>query len=238
MKRYLVELVGDTADLEEFPRTFPDGDIHAIAEGTNVFLTGPVFDSIEGPDKILLAAEEVLDEMTGVILLFWPGLRRPATGAVCIEDESGNRIRHIFASIHESVRLKDDIEASVNGAAPIMARPTEGQRLLAASRLATHGQAALMIWADPNRTWPRLYRILEELEAELKDSVDKSGLCQKGDRNRFTWSANSAEVAGKDSRHRAGKFDPPTHPMSLQEASSFIGLLIQKTLNKVAQRAS
>lgn len=238
MKRYLVELVGDAADLEEFPRTFPDGDVHAIEEGINVFLTGPFFDSIEAPDKILRAAEQVLDEMTAVILLFWPSLRRPTTGAVCVEDESGSRIRHIFMSIHEEVRAKDYIEASVTGVVPNERMPTEGQRLLAASRLATHAQAALMIWADPHRTWPRLYRILEELEAELKDTVDKFGLCLKNERDRFKRSANSAEVAGRDSRHRAGKYDPPLHPMSLQEASSFIGALIQQTLNKVAKRAS
>jgi len=238
MKRYLVELVGDSADLEEFPRMFPDGDVHAIAEGANVFLTGTTFDSIEAPSKVLGAAEQVFDEMVAVILLLWPGLHRPTLGAVCVEDESGLRNRHMFASVHEVVRIKDHVDAIVNGTAQIRQGPTEGQKLLAASRQATNAQAAMMIWADPHRTWPRLYRILEELEAELKVSVSESGLCSEEQRERFTHSANSADVAGKDSRHRSGKFKPPKNPMSLEEASSFIGGLIQQTLHRVAQSAA
>lgn len=33
MKRWLVELVGESADLEEFPRWFPNGEAYAITEG-------------------------------------------------------------------------------------------------------------------------------------------------------------------------------------------------------------
>ena len=238
MKRYLVELVGEPADLEEFPCMFPDGDVHAIAEDTNVFLTGSAFDGIETPSKVLETAGQVLDEMVAVILLLWPGLRRPTLGAVCVEDESGLRSRHFFASVHEMARAKDRVEAVLNGATPNKQGPTEGQQLLAASRLATNAQAAMMIWADPHRTWPRLYRILEELEAELKAKVHESGLCLEDQRTRFTRSANSADVAGKDSRHGSGKFEPPKNPMSLEEATSFISGLMQQTLHRLLRNTA
>ena len=238
MKRYLVEFVGDTADLEEFPRYFPDGDAYALSEGQTVFLTGPFFDSFETPADVLEAAEQILDEFVAVVLLLWPALRRPTLGAVCIEDESGQRARHIFVSVHDAARAKDYAEVVVDSMPVARAGPTEGQQLLAASRKATSAQAAMMIWADPNRTWPRLYRILEELESELKSSVSKVGLCSENQRERFNQSANSAAVAGKDARHASGKYKPPKKPMSLLEATSFVGGLIQQTLRHVLARSA
>lgn len=170
-------------------------------------------------------------------MLLWPNLHPPTLGAVWFEDEAGDRRHHIFASVHEEMRVKDYVEATINGTVSTRHYPTEAQQLLAAFRLATNAQAAMMIWADPHRTWPRLYRILEELEVELEMHVDKAGLCSKDERSRFTNSANSAEVAGKDSRHRGGKFDPPKRPMSLHEAVSFIGGLIQGTMRLIHSAA-
>lgn len=232
MKRWLVELVGEFADLEEFPRWFPDGEAHAITEGVNVFLTGSAFDRFDTPSEVFEAAVQVLDEFVAVIMLLWPSLRPPTLGAVWLEDESGHRRHHIFASAHEVTRVKDYAEATINGTVSTKQGPTEAQQLLAAFRLATNAQAAMMIWADPLRTWPRLYRILEELEIELKMHVDKAGLCSDNQRERFTRSANTVEAAGKDSRHYGGKFVPPEKPMSLHEATSFIGGLIQGTLHR------
>lgn len=233
MKRWLVELVGESADLEEFPRWFPDGEAHAIAEGVNVFLTGLVFDRFDTPSEVFETAEQVLDEFVAVIMLLWPSLRPPTLGAVWLEDESGHRRHHIFKSVHEVTRVKDYAEATNNGTVSTRQCPTEAQQLLAAFRLATNAQTAMMIWADPVRTWPRLYRILDELEAELKTSVSKAGLCSEDQRDRFKRSANSAEVAGKDSRHGGGMFVPPKKPMLLHEATSFIGGLIQGTMYRV-----
>ena len=235
MSRYLVELTGEIADLEDFPFWLPDGDVYAFAEENCYFLTGPAL-QVESPELVLEVSEQLLDELVGVATLLWPSLRRPTLGAVCLEDETGKRKRYHFASIEEGIRLRDRTDATVNGMPSVRSGPTEAQRLLEASRRAKHAQTALLLWSDSHRTWPRLYRILEELEAELGTSVSKAGLCSDNERDRFNQSANSSAVAGKDSRHAAGKFAPPKRPMSLSEAASLIGSLLQGTLLAVQAR--
>lgn len=87
-----------------------------------------------------------------------------------------------------------------------------------------------MFWADPVRTWPRLYRFVEELEEHLGGHVDKFKFCSYTKRGRFRLSANSAEVAGKDARHGTGIKPAPAKPMSLDEAVTFVRKLIEDTL--------
>ena len=120
----------------------------------------------------------------------------------------------------------------VSGSTLQQTLPTHAQQLLEASRTDRRLQLVVSIWADPIRTWPRLYRLLEELEAYLKLDVDVAGLCTKNERVRFNRSANCAEIAGKDARHMAGKFNPPSNPMNLSEATSFIGNLVKETLGR------
>ncbi len=89
---------------------------------------------------------------------------------------------------------------------------------------------ALSLWADPIRSWPRLYRVLEEIEQHLGQRVDGAGLCPFNQRQRFTHTANTAEVAGSDARHATGKFAAPGNPMTLPEATDFIGQMLLGSL--------
>ncbi len=89
-----------------------------------------------------------------------------------------------------------------------------------------------LLWADRPRSWPRLYRVLEEIEAHLGKNADHAGLCSDGERSRFRRSTQVPEVAGKDARHRVGLFQPPANPLTLQEAEAFIGRLLTAVLKK------
>jgi hypothetical protein len=51
MSRWLVQLIGERFDLEEFPRSFPDGDVHAIEENGEFFLVGSSFESLLTPKR-------------------------------------------------------------------------------------------------------------------------------------------------------------------------------------------
>lgn len=87
-----------------------------------------------------------------------------------------------------------------------------------------------MLWGMPNRTWGRLYRILEEIERHLGAKVHLKNLCTLKERGRFASSANNARVAGVDSRHADGKYEPPNAPMTIDEATAFIRDLILASL--------
>jgi hypothetical protein len=233
-----VQLEGEKIDLEEYPHWFPDGDIFAITEGDKVFLTGPAFTTLADAGGVHEAAIAAVDEFSAIITLLWPSLQRPTVGVVYSEDDAGvRRGTHFLATGRVTVRAKARATLTAIGpdGEPMPPPPfTQAQALLAASRSHRRLNVALTLWADPTRTWGRLYRVLEELEEHLGVDVDKAGLCSGRERRRFTQSANNAEVAGKDARHAGGKYDPPAKPMTLKEAVGFVGGLLQGVLQRVA----
>jgi hypothetical protein len=108
---------------------------------------------------------------------------------------------------------------------------TKAQVLLAAIGANDKLDQAVMIWATNDRTWPRMYRILEEVEAYLGASVSKSGFCTVEARRRFKHSAQPPLSAGDDARPLAGT-DPPANPMSFDEAVAFINGIILSALER------
>lgn len=226
-KRWLIALEGDSADLEEFPYWFPSGGVHAIAEGRSVFLTGPSFLPLSRPEDVRDLAAQVLDEFSSVISLLWPSLQAPRLGTVFAESEDGTRHGTQFGMVGTAVS-RTKLRGTLSGTSG----PTQAQRLLTASQSAPHLSTALLLWADPVRTWPRLYRLLEELKEHLGQPVSKAGLCSANELTRFTQSANSADIAGMDSRHASGRCKPPARPMNLEQATSFAREMLTKALSR------
>ncbi len=124
--------------------------------------------------------------------------------------------------------------STVGGVGQERVAQTRAQFLLAGSRVNDHLKMAVSLWGDPLRIWPRLYRVLEEIERYLGKEVHKAGLCSANQRKRFHRSANAAEIAGKDARHAQGKFRPPKNPMNLAEATNFVSGLLQDALDRAA----
>jgi hypothetical protein len=224
--RWLVELAGAPFDLEELPAWFPGGDVFVLREGDQFYLTGPALEKFEQPGDVYNASLQLVDELYGVGLLMLPSLRKPKVGTITVENDDGSR------SVHHVIHL-ERAEAREKASAFVVRAggkndepegPTEAQKLLDAARADTHLKTAMMLWADPPRSWPRLYRILEEIEASLGRHVNS-------ERERFRRSANGAEVAGKDARHRGGKYQSPPNPMSLSEADNFIAGALRGALS-------
>jgi len=238
MARWLVEINGDAFDVDEFPYWFPAGEAHAVAENGKVFLVGGALDVLAEASDVHDVAVQLVDEYFAIIGLLQPGLRRPSVGVVFREDDDGTRKGFAFLSGVAAGRSKAHptlTVATVAGEQKRATRPTQAQELLAATRSDRRLQVALSLIAIPGATWPHLYRCLEELEYYLGMKVGAAGLCSSNQRERFTRTANSAEVSGRDSRHRIGKFEPPTDPMSISEARAFVSQVLQATLRNVAK---
>ena len=227
MARWLAKLDADAEDLDDFTRWFPRGEVFAEANADGVFLVGSGLDVHEDVGQVKAVAEQALDEFFGVISLLSKATKRPRLGGIFHEDDEGVRREHIFLTSSIFVRLRGHVRGGGTG-------PTQAQLLLAGSKTNASLGNALQLWSDPNRTWPRLYRILEEIETYVGVRVHKAHMCTAAQRERFTRSANVAEVAGKDARHAAGKFEPPAVPMTVREATSFISSLLQAALRKAA----
>jgi hypothetical protein len=236
MTRWLVQLNGSSIDLEELPYWFPDGEVHGLAEGKEVFLVGAAFETLTDPGHVRDRAAQALDEFSAMISLLWGGFIRPELGNVFRERDDG--IRQGFAALAGTSRGRSKARATLSSGTNRATTPTQVQTLLMASQVDDHLRGAVLLWADPTRTWPRLYRVLEEVELFLEQTVSKAKLCSAGERERFTRSANTAEVAGKDARHASGKFPPPKNPMTLAEATALVASLLQAALRQAATAGS
>jgi hypothetical protein len=239
--RWLVRLVGEPADLEEFPLKFPDGDLYAVEKDGSVYITGPELELLASAEQVREHARGAAEEMSAIISLLWSAFRKPSIGNVQREDDQGGVSAWVFAEIL-GVRAKispGSVVIRKDGAQEIVSaenqRPTDAQRLLTASRATPHLRTALVLWAFPDRAWWLLYRVVEDIETHLNElgiatSVSEAGYCSGKERARFRHSANSAEVSGLGARHAAGKWDPPKDPMSLEDATIFVKSLLEQAL--------
>jgi hypothetical protein len=230
MARWLVQLSGERADLEEFPRSFPDGEVFAIEENEAFFLVGHAFEVLSDAQTVLGEAVRVLDRFTAAISLLWPSLRKPTATHVFRETDEGRRNAFVFLSAGLSMRAKVHAVAVSVGETQQVPQITQAQELLERTSGSPHLEQALSLWADQMRSWPRLYRIMEEIEQHLGKRVDVAGLCTANQRERFTRTANTAEVSGPDARHATGKFAAPSNPMSLPEATEFVRKMLLSVL--------
>lgn len=237
MARWLVKLEGVPFDLEDFPHWFPHGPAFATADADGTYLAGELLEVCNSPAAVHETADALLDEMHAVICLLDPGIRRPTIAVVLREDDMGKRTGTVYASASIGVRSKARATLSDVGAENADPAETQAQLLLKAAQASRHLRIALSLLAMPHVSWPYLYRALEEIEAFLGKTVHEAQICSSNERVRFTRSANSGEVAGKDARHRVGKFEPPPQPMTLRDAQSFIRRCLDATLRRSASAA-
>ena len=226
MARWLIKLEGQLADLDEYVTWFPSGEIFAIREDTDVFLAGPVFERLPDAEAVVKDAERQLALLTGIAALLWPSLRKPAIDRVMREQDDGTRNSFIFVFATASARAK------VTATLADSSGPTQAQGLLNSAIQSPHLLLAVSLWGEKLKSWPRLYRILEEIEQHLGARVDEVGFCSYAERERFTRTANNAEVAGSDSRHASRKFQAPANPVELSEAVSFVARMLQAALRQ------
>lgn len=231
MPRWLVKLEGTPFDLEDFPHWFPRGAVFATADADGTYIAGELLEVCSDSASVYQAAEALIDEMHAVICLLEPGISRPTIGVVLREDENGDRKGTVYASANIGVRSKVRATLSAIGTT---AAETHAQLFLKAAQADRHLRIALSLLAMPHVSWPHLYRALEEIEVSLGKKVNDAGLGSGNERERFTRSANSGEVAGKDARHRIGKFDPPPQPMTLRDAQSFVRRCLYASLRRAA----
>jgi len=232
MTHWKVELLGEAYDLEELPYFFSSGEICCLAEGEIFFLVAQAFEGQEGPSQVHAMAESLIDDITGAMATHIGRYPRPRAGPVHERGADGQTKKHYSlnaerATVYSRSRL---------GPAPV--GPTYPQLFIRAGQRSRHLRHAMLIWADPNRTWPRLYRILEEVQQHLGTDPYRHSLCSKSEQKRFERTANSAEVAGADARHALGRNAPPPNPMTLEEAIHLVGSVLKGAVSLESQRGA
>ncbi|MFH1833545.1 MAG: hypothetical protein ABH877_00855, partial [bacterium] len=173
------------------------------------------------------AALGLLDELYAIVSLLQPNLQKPHIATVFREEDDGRRQGFVQASAKITARSKARGAPTVVGREDEPRGPTVAQSLLLGLGTDRHLDIAASLWADPLRTWPRLYRILEEVESYLGHHVSNEGWCSRKQREQLTRSANHPATAGADARH-AERNAPPNKPMTLDEATALVGDMLRR----------
>jgi hypothetical protein len=193
-----------------------------------MFLVGSAFDKLSKAEDVRATAEVALIRMFAVASLIVPNLRRPTIDHLFRDRDDGGGDTFVFVTGVEARAKVGVVSVLVNGVANESSGPTEAQSMLQAAIGHPHLESVLDMWGNGSLTWPRLYRIVEELELQLGKDVDDAGFCTKAERVRFMRTANTAEASGLDARHAVGQFQPLSDPMASGEAKTFVRALLVK----------
>ena len=229
MPQYFIELYAEKYFLNEFVYHFPSNDdAYVVIRDGEYFLTGPLFEKCTSFDEFLPLARMAMDEMHATLWAMRAITLRPQIGNPFRIEDDGTIVGGLNPGeggghVMPDVRVLPEDTTTI----PTPTRAQSLRQKLAADR---HLTFAITLVTLNNAQWSHLYRCLEEIEAFLRQKVSAARLCSEAERERFTRTANTAESAGLDSRHRSGKFDPPVNPMSFREARDFMTKLCRNAI--------
>lgn len=227
MSRWRAQLDGELFDLEEFPRWFPRGNVFATREESGFYLQGPALDECRSDEEVLQRARASVEQFFSVISVLVPNLKVPTVELLICEEADGTLRKLQYAEAHCEARSKvSGFSAGYDPDAETLA-----QQMLEGASSNVHLGAALNIWAAPNRNWPRLFTVLEEIERARGEKQVNPDFCSDNERERFIRTANVA--AGIDRRHAHGKHIPPKNPMTFAEGLDFVRRMLDRSLREV-----
>lgn len=242
-EKWMAELSGSLNDLECLQRWYTSESVRVFPHEGTWLLGGTFLQGYSSADEVTKVAEAKLELLSAAAL---------------IESSSEPLKVEVIGAAHQNASGKLTIHYTIisTSRSCVSVRclgsetPSLPQRALVVAESDYHLDMALRLWGDSSKTWPRLYRIVEDICESLKSNkednkddiqiLDYFGLGDQVDNyRRFRYSACEAGVAGKDSRHAEGRNNPPKKVAMLEnpimhhrEAVSLVGLILFKAIQK------
>lgn len=235
-----VQIQGWESDLEYLSLYFTTPPVRVVKdEDSGGFLyESSAFDNCATSQEVVDVAVQEFAVLSGVLKVARGAHKPLRSGAVYQLNATGGR--DIFIHVRESLQLRvefGEVTVTVEDAqGNIVTQPNPPPRIRLLAQLAASDAAvakAMRLYADANsKSWVGLYRIYEVIEADVggQASLTKLSWGSRSDLKRFKHSANSVTVAGDSARHGNEPGQPPKHPMSLGEASSYVENILQAWL--------
>jgi hypothetical protein len=229
---WIVDLSGDTSDLDELSKVFTSPDLCIQKDGEKFQLKSTNFNLCESSNDVKKNASEILCLLTAGIKMSLDARKKLDIDSILQVGDDGLKHYFVEASITVSSRCsgsgeiihQDGTKEYFHQADPIP------QWIKIAQTDAKVEKAFQFISADFN-SWYTLYKILEVLEEDHFNPIMRGGHYKKMVDN-FTHTADCYKTIGLDARHAKEIKTPPTNPMSLSEAKSFIKMLLHEWLRE------
>lgn len=236
---WLIPLVGDAFDLEDFPRWLAWQSIQVVLREGQYVLRIPATLVGGQPHEVRAFAEDRLAVLNGIGPLLFPDFRPIALGALMFaEHADGKGLTTILPVAPAQPRMKGQtFRVSIAGDSLPDARVAAAEPFLKAAAASRRVHDALVLLGRPQLTWSELYLIFEIVQEDAGRRMYNSGWINEPDAERFTRTACSYQSLGIEARHGHSKWSPPTHPMTHEHASRLVRGLLAKWLRDSAARS-
>ena len=235
--KWKILLTGDSFDLQELEKSFPDSDTFAIVkESDGYYLISTEFDSCQSSAEVKNKAIDVLDILNGAKTLALGGNTPIKFGHIVREKADGTK--EIIKEMSDTITLRDSIS--------IIKKDSEGKIIEEIHHPAddvpkwlTFGlrdeklKRALRIYGKERHSWAGLYKVYEIIEDAIggMQEIIKKGWTTKSSIKRFKHTANSPSAIGDEARHGKEVTSGPKKPMHLSEARSLVETMLIRWLN-------
>jgi len=224
-------LEGDKDDLIDLSKIFTSPEFSINEIDGNFYLFSDSFNSIEDSGLVEEKGKEFLVIINAGVKLTSNYLREIKTAGVESLNSDGG-VKKRFVHLDAEVRNRAKVELQITKADGTVIEDNPFEPLVKWRQLAQEdplvAKAFYLISHDFN-TWFSLYKLLEIMEEDGFAPLMRDGKYKK-EANRFSQTAQSYAALGLHARHIKSTFKAPPDPMSLDEAKSFIRMLVNEWL--------
>jgi len=236
MAEWRVHLQGEQFDLQELKEILLGNDPCIIEEQSNFYLTSKAWDKLESSREVNTQAKAYIQELENAAYLHYKDTTSLTIGGIIRLDDDGTRHHILIAEAgHFNYRGGRVRFMGIASGEPdrIQGRPEHPVLKFLRKSKNPLVKDALRFYRKGD--WVNLYKAYEIVNDAVhgKRELVRRGWITKELLNRFTQTAQSRKALGDDARHASVKFIPPKNPMTINEAKTIVGSLLQKWLESL-----
>lgn len=242
MPRWLIRLRGDHFDLQDLERELGGGSSVRVFRRDEYYYLEVLHETFETAQQIYDYAENVLvPAINGIMRVRYPDFRNVEVDAISEEKEDGRINHYIFgrASIKVRARCRASVTVVKANGTVICDTPeslaAERERWLQVLLKDKRCLEAFRLYAAKPYDWVTLYKIYEIVES---DGAPITNWVSEKQVKRFTHTANSPEAVGLENARHGKHIPPPPKPMSIQEATRLIGIILERWVDEKSRLLS
>lgn len=217
-KSILIQLTGETLDLEEIKRSLRTSDWKIIKETDGYYLTSDFLTAINDHKEIESKAKQFIDILNGAINLFYGNHKRIETGSIIQIDENGKKSK--FVSMTGSIKNRTRVYGNLTNKDDLIEKPTTIELWLNKAEKNESVRDVLHFFNEIS--WWNLYKIFEIIRDDVGEQKELYKFLEKNDLSHFTQAAQSRELLGDKARHASKKYKPPKTFLTLDKANELV----------------
>lgn len=225
--KWRIQLEGDNDDLADLTKIFTLSDLSIKEIDGKFYLYSNSFNTLDDSGLVEEKGKEFLSIINAGLKLDSNYLKLIEFSGVDMLNQEDLKEKH-FIHLKTAVGIRAKVRTQITKADGTVIEDNLFEPLLQWYQLAKRdplvARAFHLISHDFN-TWFSLYKLLEILQESGFEPVGRHGKWRK-EADRFSQTAQSYAALGLDARHIKSLFTPPTSPMTLDVAQSFIRMLL------------